>query len=176
MAYTLAAAAAATGTNKTTILRAIKGGKITGTKDAHGQWFVEPAEVHRVYPAVADAVGNAAVTPQYAMADAAELALAQQRAAQAEERLTELKALVEDLRRDRDAWHDQAQGRLLPMPGARVSWWRWLRTTGRHCALKDLKRLNSVKADHIRQGEQLDHINADGGDALLRDGRGRFDN
>jgi hypothetical protein len=37
MAYTLAAAAAATGTNKTTVLRAIKAGKITGTKDAHGQ-------------------------------------------------------------------------------------------------------------------------------------------
>ena len=31
--------------------------------------------------------------------------------ATAEERLTELKALVEDLRRDRDAWRDQAQGR-----------------------------------------------------------------
>jgi hypothetical protein len=38
-------------------------GKITGTKDAHGQCFVEPAELHRVYPAVADAAGNAAATP-----------------------------------------------------------------------------------------------------------------
>ena len=37
-------------------------GKITGTKDAHGQCFVEPAELHRVYPAVADAAGNAAAT------------------------------------------------------------------------------------------------------------------
>ena len=37
-------------------------GKIAGTKDAHGQCFVEPAELHRVYPAVADAAGNAAVT------------------------------------------------------------------------------------------------------------------
>jgi hypothetical protein len=92
MTYTLAAAAAATGTNKTTILRAIKSGKITGTKNAHGQWYVEPAELHRVCPAVADAVGNAAATPQDAMGDAAALAVAQQRAAQAEDRLAELKA------------------------------------------------------------------------------------
>jgi hypothetical protein len=101
MAYTLAAA---TGTNKTTILRAIKSGKISGTKDAHGEWFVEPAELHRIYPAVADAVGNAATTLHYAVGDAAALA------AVAEERLSELKALLEDMRRDRDAWREQAQG------------------------------------------------------------------
>ena len=130
MAYTLAAAAAATGTNKTTVLRAIKSGKITGTKDVHGQWYVEPAELHRVYPAVADAAGKAAATPQYAMGDAAALAVTQQRAAQAEERLAELKALVDDLRRDRDAWREQAQARVLPAPGAKMSWWRWLRSTG----------------------------------------------
>ena len=28
--------------------RAIKSGKISGTKDALGQWWVEPAELHRV--------------------------------------------------------------------------------------------------------------------------------
>jgi predicted site-specific integrase-resolvase len=49
MPYTLAAAAAACGVNKSTVLRAIKAGKITGTKDEHGEWHVEPAELHRVY-------------------------------------------------------------------------------------------------------------------------------
>jgi len=48
MSYSLAAAAAATGLNKTSILRAIKSGKISGTKDTLGQWWVEPAELHRV--------------------------------------------------------------------------------------------------------------------------------
>jgi hypothetical protein len=38
MSYTLAAAATATGTNKTTILRAIKSGKISAAKDEHGCW------------------------------------------------------------------------------------------------------------------------------------------
>src|SRR6266478_8428531 len=48
MSYDLAAAAAATGLNTASILRAIKSGKISGTKDALGQWRVEPAELHRV--------------------------------------------------------------------------------------------------------------------------------
>jgi hypothetical protein len=48
MSYSLGAAAAATGLNKTSILRAIKSGKISGTKDALGQWWVEPAELHCV--------------------------------------------------------------------------------------------------------------------------------
>jgi hypothetical protein len=48
MAYSLGAAAAATGLNKISILRAIKSGKIAGTKDALGQWWIEPAELHRV--------------------------------------------------------------------------------------------------------------------------------
>jgi hypothetical protein len=38
MSYTLAAAAAACGLNKSTVLRAIKAGKISGTKDEHGEW------------------------------------------------------------------------------------------------------------------------------------------
>src|SRR2546430_5764003 len=38
MSYDLAAAAAATGLNTASILRAIKSGKISGTKDALGQW------------------------------------------------------------------------------------------------------------------------------------------
>ena len=49
----------------------------------------------------------------------------------AEERLSELKAMFEDMRRDRDAWREQAQTRLLPAHAASTSWWRWLRTTGR---------------------------------------------
>jgi hypothetical protein len=50
MAYSLAAAAAATGLNKTTVLRAIKSGKISGARDKSGEWRVEAAELHRVYP------------------------------------------------------------------------------------------------------------------------------
>jgi hypothetical protein len=63
---------------------------------------------------VADA---AAVTPHHAVGATAALAAAQQRAAAAEERLADLKALLEDMCKDRDAWREQAQGRLLSAPG-----------------------------------------------------------
>ena len=56
MSYSLGAAAAATGLNKTTILRAIKSGKISDTKDVLGQWWVEPAELHRVPKSVGEHV------------------------------------------------------------------------------------------------------------------------
>ena len=53
MFYSLAAAATATGLTRTTILKAIKDGKIFAIKDALGEWSVEPAELHRVFAPVA---------------------------------------------------------------------------------------------------------------------------
>lgn len=66
------------------------------------------------------------------MGEAAALATAQQRAALGEERLSELKAMLEDLRCDRDAWRDQAQRLALPKASEAkpLSLWRWLRWTG----------------------------------------------
>jgi len=46
MPYSLSQAADAVGMNRSSILRAIKVGKISATRDEH-----EPAELHRVYPA-----------------------------------------------------------------------------------------------------------------------------
>jgi hypothetical protein len=45
-------AAEQVGKDRTTLLRAIKGGDITGTKDPAGQWWIEPAELFRktAYP------------------------------------------------------------------------------------------------------------------------------
>jgi hypothetical protein len=132
MSYTLAAAAAACGVNKSTVLRAIKSGKISGTKDENGEWHVEPAELHRVYPPVADAPERADAMQRDATGDSATLAMAHQRAALAEERLSDLKAMLADMQRDRDAWRDQAQRLALPAPASEqpMSWWRWLRSTG----------------------------------------------
>jgi hypothetical protein len=48
--HTLATAAAAVGRNKTAILRAIKAEKISVTKDENGEWQIDPAELHRIYP------------------------------------------------------------------------------------------------------------------------------
>ena len=67
MSYTLAAAAAACGLNKSTVLRAIKTGKISGTKDEHGEWHIEAAVLHRVYPPVAAAAAGNGALPRDAM-------------------------------------------------------------------------------------------------------------
>lgn len=60
MGYTLGTAAKATGKSRTSILRAIERGKISAEKNVHGEWDIEPSELHRVYPAkeVGDGSGN----------------------------------------------------------------------------------------------------------------------
>src|SRR3954447_1753122 len=35
---------------KPAILKAIQKGRISAKKDGHGQWWIDPAELHRVYP------------------------------------------------------------------------------------------------------------------------------
>jgi hypothetical protein len=58
MPYSLKQAATATGKSKPTILRAIQGGKISAEKDQQGEWQIEPAELHRVYPPVSERNGS----------------------------------------------------------------------------------------------------------------------
>jgi hypothetical protein len=48
--HTIATAAAAVGRNKTAILRAINAGKISAAKDESGEWQIDPADLHRIYP------------------------------------------------------------------------------------------------------------------------------
>jgi hypothetical protein len=79
--YSLATAAAACRVSKSVILRAIIAGKLSGSKDKHGEWHVEPA-------------------PRYAAPpDATALAEAHQRFSVAEQRLlSHLKVLFTEMR------------------------------------------------------------------------------
>jgi hypothetical protein len=99
MSYTLTTAARAVGLNRTTILRAIKSGKISGTKDEHGEWHIEPAELHRVYPPVARTEPRSDATPRRAPGEDLEL----------EARLADLRASLDDMRSQRDHWQTMAQ-------------------------------------------------------------------
>jgi hypothetical protein len=96
------------------LARAISGRLFAANKEDGGS-DVDGAELARVYPFPAPVETVAELRTRLTLA---------------EERLTELKATLEDMRRDRDAWREQAQTRLLPAPAAPMSWWRWLRTTG----------------------------------------------
>jgi hypothetical protein len=120
MSYSLSQAATAIGMYRSTVLRAIKAGKITAAKDDHGQWCIEPAELHRVYPPVADTTGDTSAARHHAP-DETTLAL---RCALAEQRLADLKLLLEDLKLQRDSWQAQAERLALTAPAR--PWWKRL--------------------------------------------------
>ena len=111
MSYSLAAAAAATGLNKTTILRAIKEGKIAGTKDELGEWQVEPAALHLLYPPVAERSAGSEAVERYAVADVE--ALGAQIEALLRQAGRRLRQQVDAVHRDHDAGHDRAQAEQL---------------------------------------------------------------
>ena len=106
-------AARLTGQGKAILARAISGRLFAGGKEDGGS-KVDDAEMGPVYPLPAPVETRTELHSRLALA---------------EERLTELKAMLEDMRRDRDAWREQAQTRLLAPPAAPTSWWPWLRKT-----------------------------------------------
>ena len=54
MTYTLGTAAKATGKAKSTILKAIRSGKISASKNENKEWSIDPSELHRVFPPVSE--------------------------------------------------------------------------------------------------------------------------
>jgi hypothetical protein len=70
MSYTLAKAAKACGVNKSAVKRAVKDGRISGTKDDRGIWLVEAAELHRIFPPVASAAASTEALPPHSPPDA----------------------------------------------------------------------------------------------------------
>jgi len=106
MPLTLAQAAAACGVDKSTVRRAVRSGRISATRDQGGVWHIEPVELHRVFPPAAERTeGDTAAVQLHAPPDAATDAL-----------VAELRAVIADLRQDRDHWREQAQRLALPKP------------------------------------------------------------
>ena len=55
---TLTQAAVEVGRTRSTLFKAIKVGRLSASKDAQGQWLIDPVELHRVYVAVNVSQGN----------------------------------------------------------------------------------------------------------------------
>ena len=115
MTYSIRQAARAAGRSKATIHRAVNNGKISAAKDeATGEWRIDPAELHRVFPPVSHGhVPDGSVKQREAAGDASETAilrvlLEQEREERQRER-TDKDAVIADLRVDRDQWREQAQ-------------------------------------------------------------------
>jgi septal ring factor EnvC (AmiA/AmiB activator) len=101
MGHTLGTAAKATGLSRTAILRAIKTNKISAQKNALGEWDIDPAELHRVYPSKTDETvtynsnlknGNLALKNSEMQA----------RLEAAEQRIRDKDGVIDDLRRRLD--------------------------------------------------------------------------
>lgn len=97
----IAEAANRTKVSKSTLLRAIKNGKLSAVKNDNGGFEIDPSELHRVYPKSHDA----APTQQMAQHDASTDALVRQ-----------MQIMIDQLKEDRDAWRDQAQRLALAGP------------------------------------------------------------
>lgn len=102
MFLTLAQAAEATGKSKSTLLRAVKKGQVSAHRDDSGAFWVDPAELHRVFPAVGDARHGAQMTHQ----DAGESGHDAARVAILERDLAHVRELLE---REREATRDLAR-------------------------------------------------------------------
>ena len=126
MGYTLGQASNATGRSKSTIQAAIKSGRISAQKDDIGQWSIDPAELHRVYPV--------AVLSTHEKNDLAHSETS--KIIELEGRLKALQGLLEEVKHGRDkaeenaaAWQAQAEAiKLLvaPLKADKPSFWRRL--------------------------------------------------
>ena len=93
MAYTLGTAAKETGKSKTTIKRSIDKGRLSAKKNEAGEWQIDPAELHRVYPVSVPKVEQNLQGELHA----------------AHKRITELERNIQDLRDDRDHWRQESE-------------------------------------------------------------------
>jgi hypothetical protein len=105
MSYTLGQAAKATGKSKATIHRAVQSGKLSAAKDeASGTFRIDPAELHRIFPAVSTEHiknGDLRQSETRAETDTLRAQLEQERQERQRERV-QLEGTIDDLRKRLD--------------------------------------------------------------------------
>ena len=111
----LSEAAKVAGQSKSTIWRAVKAGRVSATKTDTGDYQIDPAELHRVFPL---GTGEGRATTASVKRDATALERTETALLQAQiERLFQvgemLRNELDDVKKDRDAWRNQADRLLL---------------------------------------------------------------
>src|SRR3954469_18820742 len=133
MSYTLAQAAAETGRDRSTLLKAIKGGKLSASRDsATGAWRVDPAELARAY-----GIGNSEAKSELGIGESQadmrlRLEVERTKTAGLEARLVDMEGVVRDLRRRLDAEAEERRRLTALLTDQRPTaparrWWRWKR-------------------------------------------------
>ena len=116
MKYTAGQAAKATGVSTATISRALKRGKISGVKDANGTWSIDPSELHRVFPPLADSIAEtAAVKDNATPVKDTGTAVLELEIQMLRDALSREQEISSDLKEDRDRWRAQATGLLADL-------------------------------------------------------------
>jgi hypothetical protein len=119
-------AARLTELGKITITRAIKCSWLSARRKEDGSYEIDSVDpeplARRLHPLIPWRVAR--------RADVRADEELRRRVALAEERLTDLKAALEDMRAQRDAWQAMAQARIRPARASAMSRWPWLRSTG----------------------------------------------
>lgn len=104
MRITIKQAGEAVGKSKATILRAIKSGTVSATKDdLSGAWMIDPAELHRAFPHASNDAGEALHS---------EAGVVQRELAMMQQRLEELRHERERERLDKDRQIESLTRRL----------------------------------------------------------------
>jgi molecular chaperone GrpE (heat shock protein) len=131
MQYTLGEAAKVVGRSKAALSRAIKNHTISAEKQDNGSYKIEAAELHRIYPPVADEQGGKPLTTKHGATP--EIRELEAKLAAATERLTDKDATIADLRQRLDREGEerrQAQAQLTALltdqrGSSHRSWWPW---------------------------------------------------
>lgn len=113
MSYSLKQAAEATGKSKPTVLRALQSGRMSGKKDDNGEWQIDPAELHRVFPPVqsTDTRTDTKESNEIAVLRR-ELEILREERQRDHDLIKDMRQDREDLRKDRDHWRQQATALL----------------------------------------------------------------
>jgi excisionase family DNA binding protein len=114
MAYTLKQAAEATGKTKTTILRAIKSGKISAIRhEVTNSWLIEPAELHRLYPQRSASEARSDAEYNHASQEkTVEIELLREMLAERDRRVADKDAVIDELRRQLTAADEERRTTL----------------------------------------------------------------
>ena len=133
MAFSLRTAAQHTGTSKSTILRAIKSGRLSATREVDGTYTIDASELERVYPADRPKRRDAEAMEHHATSPSAEgylggpVAALEVEIAGLREILRRADDAIDELRQDRDKWRVMSISKQRLLCDLRPrSWWHRL--------------------------------------------------
>ena len=126
--YTLGEAARAVGKAKSTISRDVKSGKISAARNPDGSVSIDPAELHRVYPATPGTGSGNGQSNDSQPLDKSAATVWEREIALLRERLVDKDDVIEDLRRRLDAEAEERRKLTMVLTDRRPRkrWWRRL--------------------------------------------------